>query len=250
MSDAHCRHMHTLLITCHAVSALNLAPKSNLPPRLYGVTLKFFFPPFFFLDKILIHIRATSSWHRELSCTLYSTEREREKHAATILYPTHDKQLILIYASPSLSHIKLRLHYGRWQVKRSKPDGIWRRPRDVSAEVLPFSAGRSPIRCKLTPSPPNHCCGGKKADYTVAKSGWGVEGRALPTLPSIDGDVATNVGCFFSRLAAKPRSIESRPAATARSCFHEGGKVGVNPGLKTPPWKMGIRRVNRLGDSE
>lgn len=47
------------------------------------------------------------------------------RHAATILYTTYDKQLILIYALPSPSHIKLPLHYGQWQVKYSKPDWIW-----------------------------------------------------------------------------------------------------------------------------
>lgn len=127
------------------------------------VTLKYFFGFVFFgaeyfFNPYWCHFQLTPG--AELH---FIFNRERERNMLQLFCtPTHDKQLILIYASPSLSHIKLRLHYGQWQVTCSKPDGIWRRPRDARAEVLFFCGGRSAIRCRLTPSPPSNCCGGKR----------------------------------------------------------------------------------------
>lgn len=63
----------------------------------------------------------------------------------------------------------------------------------------------------------------------------------------VNVDVATDVcGLVFS-FSVSLRSLDE--SLLPRLVFHRGGKIGVNPGFKTPGLGE-IRRVNRLGDSE
>lgn len=59
------------------------------------------------------------------------------RRVAAILCYTYDKQLILIYALPSLSHFKLHLLYGQWQVKCSKLDWIWQQSETQRLKYFP-----------------------------------------------------------------------------------------------------------------
>lgn len=60
----------------------------------------------------------------------------------------------------------------------------------------------------------------------------------LQTNPCVDGDVAV-AGFFLLFFSVSPRSPDQSspvlPPPLPRLVFGEGGKVGVNPGLKTPP---------------
>lgn len=137
--------------------------KKNIPQTLESVTLKIF-------DKNLIHVPADiKSW-----IAFYIQRR----HAATILYTTYDKQLILIYALPSLSHTKLQLHYGQWQVKYSKPDWIWQQPETQMVKSFLPKWTISDV-WELAPSPQNNSCLDRATHHTVGESYSIYWGRCL-----------------------------------------------------------------------
>lgn len=162
----------------------------------------------------------------------------QRRHAAAILYTTHDKQLILIYAFPSLSHIKLQLHYGQWQVKHSKPDWIWQQPETRTVKC-------SPLQQQIFSPMQNWHLPGKTIVVMKANADYKVAGGRLLSSHVF---VCLQWCCRCFVFAAKSRLIKSGPVATV-VLFHEG-KSWCAARARNTTLKIGIRRVNRLGDSE
>lgn len=145
----------------------------------------------------------------------------QRRHAATILYITYDKQLILIYAFPGLSHIKLQLYYGQWQVKYSKPDWIWQQP---ETQPVKFPSKTRDSRCLKPDTLPTKITVAVKVKHIIEGLG---ELNYLHTWVCINNDTCDDaIICY---------KVPIDQAVSCRNVLLRGENIGVQPGSKTPP---------------